>query len=221
MHARLILCFLRHLSEDEAMATLDAALPWREHFIGVGLDSSERGHPPEKFARVFARAGALGLHRGGACRRGRAAGVRRVGAGRAAGRAHRPRRALRRGSPALVQRLAARAHAADGVPAVQRQAVRVPDAGRAQPAGAARRRPVRDGQHRRPGLLRRLRQPELRRRPSPRCRRSARARPTRWRATASRPASRHAADKARWIGELDTHFAAAAKAAAMTRLRRS
>jgi adenine deaminase len=59
----LILCFLRHLSEDEAMATLDAALPHREQFIGVGLDSSERGHPPEKFARVFARAGELGLHR--------------------------------------------------------------------------------------------------------------------------------------------------------------
>jgi adenine deaminase len=59
----LILCFLRHLSEDEAIATLDEALPYREHFIGVGLDSSERGHPPEKFARVFAKAGALGLHR--------------------------------------------------------------------------------------------------------------------------------------------------------------
>jgi adenine deaminase len=62
LHARLILCFLRHLCEDDAMATLDAALPWREQFIGVGLDSSERGHPPEKFARVFARARALGLH---------------------------------------------------------------------------------------------------------------------------------------------------------------
>jgi adenosine deaminase len=62
VHARLILCFLRHLSEDDAQATLDAALPWREHFVGVGLDSSERGHPPEKFARVFARARALGLH---------------------------------------------------------------------------------------------------------------------------------------------------------------
>jgi len=60
--ASLILCFLRHLSEDDALATLDAALPWREQFIGVGLDSSERGHPPEKFARVFARARALGLH---------------------------------------------------------------------------------------------------------------------------------------------------------------
>jgi adenosine deaminase len=45
------------------MATLDEALPHRERFIGVGLDSSERGHPPEKFARVFARAGELGLHR--------------------------------------------------------------------------------------------------------------------------------------------------------------
>jgi adenosine deaminase len=61
--ADLILCFLRHLSEDEAFQTLEAALPWRQHFIGVGLDSSERGHPPEKFAHVFARAGELGLHR--------------------------------------------------------------------------------------------------------------------------------------------------------------
>ena len=60
--AALILCFLRHLSEEAALATLDAALPYREHFIGVGLDSSERGHPPEKFARVFARARDLGLH---------------------------------------------------------------------------------------------------------------------------------------------------------------
>jgi len=59
--ASLILCFLRHLSEEAAFATLDAALPYREHFIGVGLDSSERGHPPEKFARVFARCRELGL----------------------------------------------------------------------------------------------------------------------------------------------------------------
>ena len=60
--ARLILCFLRHLSEEAAFATLEQALPFREHFIGVGLDSSERGHPPEKFARVFARCRELGLH---------------------------------------------------------------------------------------------------------------------------------------------------------------
>jgi adenosine deaminase len=62
LSAKLILCFLRHLSEDDALRTLEAALPWRDHFIGVGLDSSERGHPPEKFAQVFARARALGLH---------------------------------------------------------------------------------------------------------------------------------------------------------------
>jgi adenosine deaminase len=60
--ASLILCFLRHLSEEEAFETLEQALPWRDKFIGVGLDSSEVGHPPEKFARVFARCRALGLH---------------------------------------------------------------------------------------------------------------------------------------------------------------
>lgn len=58
----LILCFLRHLSEDDALQTLEAALPLRDKFIGVGLDSSEVGHPPEKFARVFARCRELGLH---------------------------------------------------------------------------------------------------------------------------------------------------------------
>jgi adenosine deaminase len=57
----LILCFLRHLSEADAFATLEAALPYREHFIGVGLDSSEVDHPPEKFVRVFARCRELGL----------------------------------------------------------------------------------------------------------------------------------------------------------------
>jgi adenosine deaminase len=59
--SRLILCFLRHLEEADAFATLEQALPWREHFIGVGLDSSERGHPPQKFERVFARCRELGL----------------------------------------------------------------------------------------------------------------------------------------------------------------
>ena len=60
--AALILCFLRHLSEEDALATLEQAQPLRDKFIGVGLDSSELGHPPEKFARVFARARELGLH---------------------------------------------------------------------------------------------------------------------------------------------------------------
>jgi adenine deaminase len=59
----LIMCFLRHLSEEEAFATLEQAMPHLDKIIGVGLDSSERGHPPEKFARVFARSGELGLHR--------------------------------------------------------------------------------------------------------------------------------------------------------------
>jgi len=63
IEASLILCFLRHLAEDAAFATLEEALPLRERFIGVGLDSGERGNPPEKFARVFARCGELGLHR--------------------------------------------------------------------------------------------------------------------------------------------------------------
>lgn len=60
--AELILCFLRHLSEAEAFETLEQALPLRDKFIGVGLDSSEVGHPPEKFARVFAKCRQLGLH---------------------------------------------------------------------------------------------------------------------------------------------------------------
>ena len=60
--ASLILCFLRHLSEADALATLEQALPYRDLLIGVGLDSSELGHPPEKFAQVFARCRALGLH---------------------------------------------------------------------------------------------------------------------------------------------------------------
>jgi adenine deaminase len=61
LSAALILCFLRHLSQADAMATLEAALPHRAHFVGVGLDSSERDHPPVDFAQVFARARDLGL----------------------------------------------------------------------------------------------------------------------------------------------------------------
>lgn len=59
--SQLILCFLRHLSEEDAFATLEQALPYRDAFIGVGLDSSEVGHPPQKFERVFGRCRALGL----------------------------------------------------------------------------------------------------------------------------------------------------------------
>ncbi len=59
----LILCFLRHLPEAAAIDTLKAAEPYLDRIIGVGLDSSEVGHPPSKFAEVFARAGDLGLKR--------------------------------------------------------------------------------------------------------------------------------------------------------------
>ncbi len=60
--SHLIMCVLRHLSEDDAQHTLDEALPFREHLTGVGLDSSERDNPPSKFERVFARARSEGLH---------------------------------------------------------------------------------------------------------------------------------------------------------------
>jgi len=59
--SKLILCFLRHLSEEDAFATLAQAEPWLDRLAGVGLDSSEVGHPPSKFARVFAAARARGL----------------------------------------------------------------------------------------------------------------------------------------------------------------
>ena len=59
--ASLILCFLRHLSEQAAFECLEEALLWRDKLVGIGLASSELGHPPEKFARVFARARQLGF----------------------------------------------------------------------------------------------------------------------------------------------------------------
>jgi len=59
--SHLILCFLRHLSAEAAMETLEQALPWKDRIIGVGLDSSEKGHPPEKFQAVFDRARAEGF----------------------------------------------------------------------------------------------------------------------------------------------------------------
>lgn len=58
---RLIMCFLRHLDEASAFATLEQADPWLDRITGVGLDSSEVGHPPSKFAQVFAAARAKGL----------------------------------------------------------------------------------------------------------------------------------------------------------------
>ena len=65
LSSKLILCFLRHLSEEDALATYESALPlfdkYAHRLIGVGLDSSERGHPPSKFERVFTKARERGL----------------------------------------------------------------------------------------------------------------------------------------------------------------
>ena len=61
INSRLILCFLRHLDEADALETLDAAMAYRDRIAGVGLDSSERGNPPGKFREVFRRARAAGF----------------------------------------------------------------------------------------------------------------------------------------------------------------
>ena len=90
---RLIMCFLRHLSEADAMLTYEQALPFRHRIAAVGLDSSEAGNPPAQFARVFARARRR-LSRRCPCRRGRSARVHLWGDGCAACGAHRSRRAL-------------------------------------------------------------------------------------------------------------------------------
>ena len=63
MTSKLILCFLRHLDEEDALATLRAAEPYLDRIAGVGLDSSERGHPPAKFKRACDAAAARGLKR--------------------------------------------------------------------------------------------------------------------------------------------------------------
>jgi adenosine deaminase len=61
--SKVIMCFLRHLDEQAAFATLEQAMPFLDRIEGVGLDSSEVGHPPDKFLAVFERAGELGLKR--------------------------------------------------------------------------------------------------------------------------------------------------------------
>ena len=59
--SELIMSFLRHLSEEDGFVLLDESTPWHEHFVGVGLDSSEVGHPPLKFQRLFERCRELGF----------------------------------------------------------------------------------------------------------------------------------------------------------------
>lgn len=60
--SKLIMCFLRHLDESSSFRTLDSAEPWLDRIAGIGLDSSEKGHPPSKFARVFEAAREFGLN---------------------------------------------------------------------------------------------------------------------------------------------------------------
>ena len=187
--ASLILCFLRHLSEEAAFATLEQALPYREHFIGVGLDSSERGHPPEKFARVFARCRELGLHvvahageEGPPAYIWSALDVLKVE------RIDHGVRCLE--DPALVQRLAAERMPLTVCP-LSNVKLRVFEtmAEHNLPAlldaGLCVTR-----QQRRPGLLRRLHQRQLRRHLRGAAAAECGRTPTRWRATASRPALR-------------------------------
>jgi hypothetical protein len=95
--AKLILCFLRHLSEEAALATLRRALPYRQHFIGVGLDSGERGNPPENL-RACSPDAANSACMSWPMPARRARRRHRKRARCAQGRTHRPRRALR---PAL------------------------------------------------------------------------------------------------------------------------
>ena len=59
--SRLIMCFLRHLDEEDAFRTLEQAMPYRDRIAAVGLDSTERGHPPRKFERVFRKAREAGF----------------------------------------------------------------------------------------------------------------------------------------------------------------
>jgi adenosine deaminase len=61
IRANLIMCFLRHLSEESALSTLEQALPHLDKIVGIGLDSGELGNPPSKFERLFERAAGMGL----------------------------------------------------------------------------------------------------------------------------------------------------------------
>ena len=68
--SHLILCFLRHMSEESVFETLEMTLPHRDKMIGFGLDSSENGHPPSKFFNVFSKVIELGFFCSFTCRRG-------------------------------------------------------------------------------------------------------------------------------------------------------
>ncbi len=155
-----IMCFLRHLSADSALETLEQALPFRDLLLGVGLDSSEIGHPPEIFEAVFARARRAGLLV--VAHAGEEGPPEYIWSALDVLHARRIDHGVRsEDDPELLRRLADEHHPADHVPAVQREAPGVPDHGRSQSEEAARCRADGDDQLGRPGVLRRVRRRQL------------------------------------------------------------
>ena len=160
VQASLIMCFLRHLDEADAEKTFDQALAFRDKIVGVGLDSSETGHPPSKFKHVFGRAREAGLfvtaHAG---EEGPPSYVWEALDVLGVGRIDHGNRSLE--DQALVGRLARERIGPDGVPAVQSAAAgrrRSPSSSAAADDGKGSHG---DTQLRRSGLFRRLRQRQL------------------------------------------------------------
>ncbi len=150
--AKLILCFLRHLSEDEALATFRQAEPWLDRIAGVGLDSSELGHPPSKFVAVFDAARAAGLklvaHAG---EEGPASYVWEALDQLHVDRIDHGNRSL--DDARLVARLAAEAYDAHGLSAVEPETVRGEGLEGSFAAPDAEPGPARHGQFRRPAYF--------------------------------------------------------------------
>src|SRR5829696_1278621 len=99
--SHLIMCFLRHLGSEEAIETLRRALPYKQWIVGVGLESSEVGHPPEDFEAVFEESGRHGFRKVAHAGEEGPARLHPAGPGRPGGGQDRPRRQ----DPGLVQRL--------------------------------------------------------------------------------------------------------------------
>ncbi len=157
---RLILCFLRHLSADDAMHTLEQALPYKHAFAAVGLDSSERGHPPSKFTAVFDRARAQGLLT--VAHAGEEGPPEYIYEALDLLKVSRIDHGVRcEEDPALVERLVARADSVDRMSTVEREALRLQAHRGPQHQASARSWRERDDQFRRPGLLRWLCRREL------------------------------------------------------------
>jgi adenine deaminase len=93
--SHLIMCFLRHLGSEEAMETLRRALPYKQWIVGVGLDSSEVGHPPEDFEAVFEESGRHGFRKVAHAGEEGPARLHPAGPGRPGGGQDRPRRQVR------------------------------------------------------------------------------------------------------------------------------